>query len=107
MIARLSESHGDLSSENYVTNEASLLDVATALRHPKLHDRGYVGVGPEQSYTYLALLEPRIVDIVDIRRGNLLEHMMFRSTIAADAFLARAAKKPFLYYWEVANQTAE
>ena len=28
-------------------------------------------------------------------------------TIPANAFLARAAKKPFLYYWDVVNQTAE
>ncbi len=82
-IARLSESPGDFPSENYVTNEASLLDVAAALRDPKLHDRGYVGVGPEQSYTYLAMLEPRVAYIVDIRRGNLLEHMMFRGCFEA------------------------
>jgi hypothetical protein len=78
LIARLSESPGDFPSENYVTNEASLLDVAKALREPKLHGRAYVGVGPEQSYTYLAMLEPRVAYIVDIRRGNLLEHLMFR-----------------------------
>jgi hypothetical protein len=83
LIARLSESPGDFPSENYVTNEASLLDVAAALRNPKLHDRGYVGVGPEQSYTYLAMLEPRVAYIVDIRRGNLLEHMMFRGCFEA------------------------
>jgi len=62
-----------------VTNEASLLHVAPALHSAKLKDRAYVGVGPEQNYTYLALLEPRIAYIVDIRRGNLLEHMMFRA----------------------------
>jgi hypothetical protein len=78
LIARLSESPGDFPSENYVTNEASLLHVASALRDPKLHGRAYVGVGPEQSYTYLAMLEPSVAYIVDIRRGNLLEHMMFR-----------------------------
>lgn len=83
LIARLSESPGDFPSENYVTNEASLLDVAAALRNPRLHDRGYVGVGPEQSYTYLAMLEPRVAYIVDIRRGNLLEHMMFRGCFEA------------------------
>jgi hypothetical protein len=83
LIARMSESPGDFPSENYVTNEASLLDVAAALRDPKLHDRGYVGVGPEQSYTYLAMLEPRVAYIVDIRRGNLLEHMMFRGCFEA------------------------
>jgi hypothetical protein len=28
-------------------------------------------------------------------------------TLPANAFLARAAKHPFLYYWDVVNQTAE
>jgi len=83
LIARLSESPGDFPSENYVTNEGSLLDVAKALRDPKLHGRAYVGVGPEQSYTYLAMLEPRVAYIVDIRRGNLLEHLMFRGCFEA------------------------
>ena len=78
LIERLSEKGGNFPSENYVTNEASLLHVAAALRQPKLRDRAYVGVGPEQNYTYLALLEPRVAYIVDIRRGNLLEHVMFR-----------------------------
>ena len=99
LIARLSESPGDFPSENYVTNETSLLHVAAALRDPKLHGRGYVGVGPEQSYTYLAMLEPRVAYIVDIRRGNFLEHMIFRGCFEAgrsraeflSALLARRA----------------
>lgn len=78
LVARLSERPGDFPSENYVTNETSLLHVAQDLREPRLRGRAYVGVGPEQSYTYLALLEPRVAYIVDIRRGNLLEHLVFR-----------------------------
>mgnify|MGYP000898507781 CR=1 FL=1 len=78
LVARLSERPGDFPSENYVTNETSLLHVAQALREPRLRGRAYVGVGPEQSYTYLALLEPRVAYLVDIRRGNLLEHLVFR-----------------------------
>ncbi|HSO35157.1 MAG TPA: hypothetical protein VLT33_21665 [Labilithrix sp.] len=83
LLARLSETPGDFPSENYVTNETSLLHVAPALRDPRLRGRAYVGVGPEQSYTYLALLEPRVAYIVDIRRGNFLEHMMFRGCFEA------------------------
>ena len=83
LLARLSETPGDFPSENYVTNETSLLHVAPALRDPKLRGRGYVGVGPEQSYTYLAMLEPRVAYIVDIRRGNFLEHMIFRGCFEA------------------------
>ena len=78
LVARLSEPPGDFPSENYVTNETSLLHVAKALRDPRLRGRAYVGVGPEQSYTYLALLDPRVAYLVDIRRGNLLEHLVFR-----------------------------
>ena len=83
LIARLSDRAGDFPSENYVTNETSLLHVAKVLRAPALHGRAYVGVGPEQNYTYLAMLEPRVSYIVDIRRGNLLEHMMFRGCFEA------------------------
>jgi hypothetical protein len=85
LIARLSEDPGRFPSDNYVTNETSLLDVAPALRDPKLRDRAYVGVGPDQNYTYMAMLEPRVAYIVDIRRGNLLEHMFFRACFEAGA----------------------
>jgi hypothetical protein len=83
LLARLSENPGDFPSENFVTNETSLLDVAPVLRHPKLHGTAYVGVGPEQNYSYLAILEPKVAYIVDIRRGNLLEHMFFRGCFEA------------------------
>lgn len=99
LLARLSETPGDFPSENYVSNEPSLLDVMGALDNPNLRGRAYVGVGPEQNYTYLALLEPKVAYIVDIRRGNFLEHMIFRGCFEAgttraeflSALLARPA----------------
>jgi hypothetical protein len=78
LMARLSESPGDFPSDNFVSNETSYLDVAPALQDLRLRGRAYVGVGPEQSYTYIAMLEPAVSYIVDIRRGNLLEHMVIR-----------------------------
>ncbi|MBL9109091.1 MAG: hypothetical protein JNM74_07470, partial [Myxococcales bacterium] len=39
LVARLSEPPGDFPSENYVTNETSLLHVAKALRDPRLRGR--------------------------------------------------------------------
>lgn len=83
LLAKLSETPGDFPSENYVSNELSLLDVAPALRDPKLRSRAYVGVGPDQNLTYLAALEPAVAYIVDIRRGNFLEHMFFRGCFEA------------------------
>jgi hypothetical protein len=100
LMAKLSESPGDFPSDNYVTNETSLLDVAPALRNPALKGRAYVGVGPEQNLTYVALLEPKVAYVVDIRRGNMLEFMVFRGCFEAaatraeflSALLARRAK---------------
>jgi len=99
LIASLSEDAGDFPSENYVTNETSLLHVAPTLRDPHLRGRAYVGVGPEQSYTYFTILDPKVAYLVDIRRGNLLEHMIFRGCFEAGAtraeFLsALLARKP-------------
>jgi hypothetical protein len=83
LMARLSESPGDFPSDNFVSNETSYLDVAPALREPRLAGRAYVGVGPEQNYTYIAMLEPAASYIVDIRRGNLLEHLVLRGCFEA------------------------
>lgn len=99
LIARLSESPGDFPSDNYVSNELSLLETTRQLSDPRLKGRAFVGVGPEQSLTLLALLEPRVAYIVDIRRGNLLEHMMFRgcfeiATTRAEFLSALLARRP-------------
>lgn len=83
LMARLSESPGDFPSDNFVSNETSYLDVAPALNDPRLAGRAYVGVGPEQNYTYIAMLEPAVAYIVDIRRGNLLEHLVIRGCFEA------------------------
>jgi hypothetical protein len=85
LMARLSESPGDFPSDNFVSNETSYLDVASSLSVPALRGRAYVGVGPEQNLTYLALLEPVVAYIVDIRRGNLLEHIVLRGCFEAGA----------------------
>jgi hypothetical protein len=41
----------------------------------------YLGVGPDQNFTYIVALQPRIAFIVDIRRQNMLEHLMYKALI--------------------------
>jgi hypothetical protein len=58
----------------------------------------YLGVGPEQNYTYIAAMRPQIAFILDIRRGNLLEHLLYKAIFElsddrAD-FLSRLFSKP-------------
>jgi hypothetical protein len=39
----------------------------------------YIGVGPEQNFTYIAKVRPRIAFIVDIRRQAMIQHLMFKA----------------------------
>jgi hypothetical protein len=41
--------------------------------------RVYLGVGPEQNFTYMAAIRPRLAIIFDIRRGNLDLHLMYKA----------------------------
>ena len=77
---RLSEDTGEFPSDNLVSNETSYLHVAEALGAiPR--GRAYVGVGPEQNLSYIAILRPAIAYVVDIRRENLLEHIAIRAAM--------------------------
>ena len=39
----------------------------------------YLGVGPEQNFTYIAATRPALAIIFDIRRGNLLVQLMYKA----------------------------
>lgn len=74
----LSETDGRFQSDNLVSNERFFQHVVPALQ--ELPRGGvYLGVAPDQNFTYIAALEPRIAFIVDIRRGNLLLHLLYKS----------------------------
>jgi hypothetical protein len=55
-------------------------------------------VGPEQNFTYVAALRPKLAFIVDIRRGNLDEHLLYKAFIEMSAdradFLSRLFARP-------------
>jgi hypothetical protein len=79
LVERLSEKPGDFPSDNLVSNETSYLDVVGDLKKAALVGKAYVGVGPEQNLTYLGVMNPPMAYIVDIRRGNMLEHLVVRA----------------------------
>jgi len=58
LVARLSEPNGYFDSDNIITNEVSYLHVASQLE--KVGTRGgvYIGVGPDQNYSYIAMIRP-------------------------------------------------
>lgn len=96
----LSEPDGTFRSENMISNEmvfARLLPEVIAKAKP---GGVYMGVGPEQNFTYLAALKPRIAFITDIRRGNLHVLLMYKALFETSAdraeFIARLFVKPKL-----------
>ena len=55
----------------------------------------YVGVGPDQNFSYIAHIRPALAVIVDIRRDNLLLHLLFKALFAASP--TRAAYLALLF----------
>lgn len=95
----LSEPAGKFSvSDNLVSNEPH---VAENIR--RLHAVGgvYVGVGPEQNFSYIARLEPRMAFIIDIRRENRTLHLLYKALFALSMdrgdFVSRLFSRPRPY----------
>ena len=82
LSARLSEPGGYFDSDNLISNETSYLHVLGKLRELNVSNGVYIGVGPDQNFTYIAKIRPRMAIIIDIRRDNLLQHLLFKSLFA-------------------------
>jgi hypothetical protein len=94
----LSEPAGFFRSENLVSNEHTYQYVIPALKKTVLPGGIYLGVAPDQNFTYMAAIRPRLAFILDIRRGNLLEHLMYKALFELSAdradFVSRLFSKP-------------
>jgi hypothetical protein len=78
-VARLSEPEGEFDTDNLISNERSYLEVIPALQEAGVSGGAYIGVGPDQNFSYIAQVRPTIAFIVDVRRDNLLLHLMFKA----------------------------
>src|SRR5215831_5397443 len=98
LVSELSEAPGYFDSDNIITNEASYLQVASQLTKVRTHNGAYINVNPDQNFSYIALIRPSIAFMLDIRRDNLLEHLLFKSLFMLSRnrteFLCRLFGKP-------------
>ena len=74
-----SEPDGTFRSDNLLSNESYFQYVIPPLTAMAKEGRVYMGVGPEQNFTYIAALKPKMVFILDIRRGNLDLQLMYKA----------------------------
>jgi hypothetical protein len=99
LVARLSEPGGYFDSDNIITNESSYLFVSGQLAKVGVRGGVYVGVGPDQNFSYVALIRPSIAFVIDVRRDNMLEHLLFKSLFALSRnrleYLCLLLGKPF------------
>lgn len=79
LVSDLSEPGGSFRSENLLSNELRLQYVIPELTRATRSGGAYVGVGPEQNFTYIATVHPSIAFIVDIRRGNQRLQLMYKA----------------------------
>lgn len=81
LVARVSEAGGTFNTDNLISNEGPYLKVIGALERRGVHGGAYVGVGPDQNYSYIAHVRPDVAFLVDIRRDNLLHHLLLRALL--------------------------
>jgi hypothetical protein len=98
IFTTMSEPGGTFASENFVLNEMTFQFVIPTLQKTVRPDGAYLGVGPEQNFTYIANLKPSIAIIFDIRRQNAMAHLMYKaifelSPTRAD-FVSRLFSRP-------------
>jgi len=78
-VRALSETPGYFDTDNLISNEASYLHVVPELVESGLSGGAYIGVGPDQNFSYIAQLRPSVAYLVDIRRDNLLLHLLLKA----------------------------
>ena len=98
MVTEFSEPGGRFASDNFVSNELGIQLVLSDLTKDRKPAGAYLGVGPEQNFTYIVALQPKIAFIFDIRRQNMIEHLMYKALVELSSdradFLSRLFSRP-------------
>jgi hypothetical protein len=80
LITDFSEPGGDFTAfEMYMSNEETFQEILPDLLRRVQPGGVYLGVAPEQNFTYIAALRPKMAFIVDIRRENMVEMLMYKA----------------------------
>src|SRR5436190_8920225 len=91
----LSEDNGYFRSDNFLSNESGYQFVLPEMLARVKPGMVYIGVAPEINFTYIAALKPKMAFIIDIRRGNLHEHLLYKALFEMSANRAEFLSKLF------------
>ena len=98
MISDFSEPGGSFRFQ-FTSNEREFPTLISELKTSTKPGGVYLGVGPEQNFSYISALQPRIAFVLDIRRDNVLEHLIYKAIFEMSSnrvdFLSRLfSRKP-------------
>ncbi len=80
LVSDISEPGGFFRiTDNFTSNEMEVGELMTMLRSTGVSGGVYVGVGPEQNFSYIAAIRPKMAFVVDIRRQAVMQHLMFKA----------------------------
>jgi hypothetical protein len=85
IIEDFSEDGGAFTSENFSSNERGYQALIPRLQAFVKPGSVYMGVGPEQNFQYIAALKPKMAFIIDIRRQNMIQHLMYKAAFEMSA----------------------
>jgi hypothetical protein len=92
LITDASEPAGALRGANLSANEGPTVPALIARNKP---GRVYLGVGPEQNFTYIAATKPAMAFVVDTRQDNLYLHLMYKALFELSADRADFVSRVF------------
>jgi hypothetical protein len=95
LASEFSEPDGTYHSENLASNEIRFQHIVPELISKVKPGGVYVGVGPEQNFTYIWAVRPAMAFIVDIRRGNLDLHLIYKALFEMSADRAEFVSRLF------------
>jgi hypothetical protein len=101
LVKEFSEEGGDYPYQNFVSNEITLQRIIPPTKRAIKADGVYIGVGPEQNFTYVSALKSKMA--FDIRRQNILLHLMYKalfemSPTRADFMVNLLRFRPFSFF---------
>jgi hypothetical protein len=95
LASESSEPDGTFRSDNLLSNELGFQFVVPELARTAKPGRVYMGVGPEQNFTYIVATRPAMAFIVDIRRGNFDLQLMYKALFELSADRAEFISRLF------------
>jgi len=95
IVTEFSEPGGQFPYENFVSNEVSYQDILPDVTRIAKPGGAYLGVAPEQNFTYIAAIKPKVAFILDIRRQNMLELLMYKALFEMSADRVEFASRLF------------